>query len=1149
MPAHNDAVGTYFLPIIPSIEGVDGNVDKSMSKLLGKFGDLGRKSGQQLGRGIGDGLKSAQGEVDKAAASYEKLRDRAADALDKITVEEKKLAKARAGGKEDMIAAAEARLAKSRRDSVRASKEAEASHSHLIGLQAKLGGATDDLGGKLGALGGITARIAPAMAALGAAAAGAAVAGIAALGAGAVVATKQLYDLGAQWDGISDSLRIKTGATGSALDGLEGSVKRLGATVPVSLASLGDVVAETSRALRLTGPELDAVAGTIANLGRMTGEDVDVRQLGKAFRAFGVDAKDQVGALDQLYQAGQKTGIGVNEMLANVVKGGPALRQLGLGFGESAALATQFEEAGLDGAKMMTSLTKGLATMAQNGQTGGASFQQLIGKIRDLVATGKEGVALDMTNRMFGAKAGAQFFEAIKSGALDLDALTSSMALSGDTISSAAEGTADWSERWQLLKNEAVTALEPLGSVVFDFVNEKLKALSDWVSTHHNEIVDAFVAIGQTVVSVGQFALEQLGNMVKGLGELLIPIGDVVGALRKADAWIAEATGDTEKAAQYREQSEAAYGWGESLQAAGDKMIEFSKSGDKLKQGLAELGEQAKTAAADTTAFGDTARGVGGDAQSAVAGVNGLYEAMNQPLIGGGGGFVSQFNDALGNTSGLIGGAAGSLPGGLSVPGGGLFGGAAGAAGRTGSENGLNPNTVAAKRAVETAFPDIQSIGGWRPPDGYNEHSSGQAIDVMIPNWNSSDGKAYGDKVAQYLLANAASLGVDYVLWQQRQWNADGTSSAMTDRGSPTQNHMDHVHAHTANTPNLPGAQAVKSPPPSTTSLGATGSPGGPAVTNLGSTPPPSAALPALSTSSPINLGANDVSQQMTNAFGPDYLPGIGTPGYDEMGNPGYYRTDPRELAQSGRRVEDSRQAIADAEQRVIEAKTRQAELEDDILASTEDRAKAAEDVSRAERAANRAREDALWAEQDAAEAAKGRFTQARKDSKSGKDKTGRGGGSQLDGIGGIFGSFLKETFGLDGSLFPDISNLAPVQAAGTLLGAFKGPIEAAMSGQSGAAGDPFAAAVDAGTSTSGLPFGMIPGVSSLLPDLGQPAAGPPGMHMGAGMPPGPVDSSTNITINNPQGDENSIAERTRRTIMRTPRMNTYTPPAAVGGG
>lgn len=1157
MPEHSEAIGTYFLPVIPSMEGVDAEVNKGMSKLLGKFGDIGKKSGRDLGKGIGDGLKATQSDVDNATKSYEKLRDKAADALDKITVEEKKLAKARAGGKEDMIAAAEARLAKARRDSTRASKESEASHSHLLSVQSKLGASTGDLGGKLTDLGGVTARLGPAMAALGAAAAGAAVAGIAALAAGAVVATRELYELGQRWDDVSDNLRIKTGATGGALDGLEASVKRLGQSVPLGLGQLGDIVADTNTALRLTGPELEAVSAAIADLGRMTGENIDIRQLGKAFRAFGVDAKDQVPALDSLFNAGKNLGIGANELIANLLKGGPALRQLGLGFGESAALASQLEEAGLDGTKMMSSLAKAMAVMAENGQSGGLSFQQLIGRVKELLAAGKETVALDMTNKMFGKRAGAEFFEAIKSGALDLDALSSSMTLQGETIAQAAEGTADWSERWQLLKNEAVSALEPLGTTVFDFVNEKLGALADWVSTHHDEIIDAFVAIGQAVVTAGQVALRALGTIVEGLGEVLIPIGDVVGAIRKADAWLAEISGDTEKAAAYREQSEAAYGWGETLRDTGAKMSEFADQGDKLKEELGKLGEQSKTTTDTTTTFGDAVKTAGTDAAGAIDGVTGLFDAMNQPLIGGGGGFVSQFNDALGNTPGLLGGAAGALPSGPLTPGGGLLGGAAGATGRTGSENGLQPNTVAAKRAIEGAFPEIQSIGGWRPPDGYNEHFNGQALDIMIPNWSSPAGKAYGDKVAQYLLANSAALGVDYVLWQQRQWNADGTSSAMSDRGSPTQNHMDHVHAHTVNTPNLPGATAVKPTPKSSTTLdlggGSTSS--APSVSDLGSTSSPT--LPAPS-SSPIDFGANDVSRQMTNAFGPGYLPGFGTPGYDEEGNPGYYRTDPRELAQAGRRVEDTQRAIADADQRILDAKARQAELEDDILASTEDKAKAARDVSTAERAAKRAREDALWAQEDAADAAKGRFTAAKKDSKAKTNQKGSGGSSELDGLGGILGGFLKETFGFDGSLFPDLASLAPVQMAGAALGALQGPLQGALEGKLGIqqpgwtpeAGDPFAGAADgSGSGGGGLPFGMIPGISSLLPDLGDPAGGGPGVHPGTGAQPGPVNASTNITINNPQGDENSIADRTRRTLMRTPRMNTYTPPATVGGG
>lgn len=1168
MPDHSEAIGTYFLPVIPSMEGVDANVNKGMAKLLGRFGDIGKKAGTDLGKGIGDGLKAAQAEVDNATKSYEKLRDKAADALDKIGVEEKKLAKARAGGKEDMIAAAEARLAKARRDSTRASKESEASHSHLLGLQNKLSSSTGDLGGKLGALGGVTARLGPAMAALGAAAAGAAVAGIALLAAGAVTATRELYQLGEQWDDISDNLRIKTGATGGALDGLADSVKRIGSSVPLGLGQLGDIVADTNTALRLTGPELEAVSAAIADLGRMTGENIDIRQLGKAFRAFGVDAADQVPALNSLFNAGKNLGIGANELIGNLLKGGPALRQLGLGFGESAALASQFEEAGLDGTKMMASLAKAMAVMAENGQTGGASFQQLIGRVKELLAAGKETVALDMTNKMFGKKAGAEFFEAIKNGALDLDALTSSMTLQGETIAEAAEGTADWSERWQLLKNEAVSALEPLGATVFDFVNEKLGAMADWVSTHHDEIVDAFVAIGQAIVTAGQVGLRSLGQMVQGLGEILIPIGDVVGAIRKSDAWLAEMSGDTEKAAMYREQSEAAYSWGEGLQDAGRKMAEFADQGDKLKDELGKLGEQAKTSATDTSKFGETAKSAGGDARSATGDVTGLFDAMNQPLIGGG--FAGQFNDALGNTPGLLGGAAGALPG-MGVPpsGGPLIGGGGGAQGGVyglpagtdtggyGSSGAVFPAWV---HQLENTFGVKASTYSGHQED--NRSESGYAPNPMGQNrgidWSGPVDAM--QRFADYLAQVPGAL--EQVIWQNP--NTGRSTEIAGGRFQPgyfagdLAGHRNHVHTRQSSPIPVPGMANTWY---GAAASGASVAPSvPPAVVALGSTPTaalPSAGTPVLlpaPSTSPIDFGANDVSRQMTNAFGPGYLPGFGTPGFDEEGNPGYYRTDPRSLAQAQRRVEDSQRAISDADQRILDAKARQAELEDDILASAEDRAKAAQEVSRAEQAAKRAREDALWAQEDAAETAKGRFTAAKKDTKT-KDKKG-GGGSELDGLGGILGGFLKETFGLDGSLFPDISNLMPVQMAGAALGAFKGPLQGALEGKLGIqqpgwtpeAGDPFAGAADAGSSTSGLPFGMIPGISSVLPDMAEPG-GPLGAHNGSGAAPGPVDSSTNITINNPVGDENSIAAQTRRTLMRTPRMNTYTPPATMGGG
>ncbi len=73
-------------------------------------------------------------------------------------------------------------------------------------------------------------------------------------------------------------------------------------------------------------------------------------------------------------------------------------------------------------------------------------------------------------------------------------------------------------------------------------------------------------------------------------------------------------------------------------------------------------------------------------------------------------------------------------------------------------------------------------IGGYRV-DSYGEHANG-ALDVM-----TSD-----PAVMERVRADAFAAGSPYVLMNQTQFNADGTSSPMEDRGSPTQNHYDHVH-------------------------------------------------------------------------------------------------------------------------------------------------------------------------------------------------------------------------------------------------------------------------------------------------------------------------------------------------------------------
>lgn len=106
-------------------------------------------------------------------------------------------------------------------------------------------------------------------------------------------------------------------------------------------------------------------------------------------------------------------------------------------------------------------------------------------------------------------------------------------------------------------------------------------------------------------------------------------------------------------------------------------------------------------------------------------------------------------------------------------------------------ESGLTANAIAVYRAVCNKFPQITSYGGY---SAHGEHSSGRAVDVM-----TSDA-ALGDAIAEFLRAHAAELHLYDIIWRQRIWTQERGGEgwrAMSDRGSATANHYDHVHVST----------------------------------------------------------------------------------------------------------------------------------------------------------------------------------------------------------------------------------------------------------------------------------------------------------------------------------------------------------------
>ena len=125
-----------------------------------------------------------------------------------------------------------------------------------------------------------------------------------------------------------------------------------------------------------------------------------------------------------------------------------------------------------------------------------------------------------------------------------------------------------------------------------------------------------------------------------------------------------------------------------------------------------------------------------------------------------------------------------------------IDGASGGSSGKT--PEGLVPNADQLKRTLERMFPGIQVNADVHRQDSYGEHSSGEALDIMVGN-----NRNLGEQINRWLLQNADVLGLQYNLWRQAQWDPSGTITPMENRGSPTANHQDHIHARVS-----PGASA-----------------------------------------------------------------------------------------------------------------------------------------------------------------------------------------------------------------------------------------------------------------------------------------------------------------------------------------------------
>lgn len=350
------------------------------------------------------------------------------------------------------------------------------------------------------------------------------------LGIGLVAAAgigKALFDMGASFDDAYDKIRTGTGATGDELLGLQADLKAVSTAVPTSFEDASTAITDLNKRLGLTGVPLQNLAGQFLDLSRVTGTDLttNVDTLTRVFGDWGVATEDQAGTLDKVFRASQESGIGIDALGQSVVQFGAPLRNLGFGFDESVALLAKFSKEGVNTETVFAGMKAGVGKLAKAGEDVPATFRRVVDEITKL-GPGTEATAKSI--ELFGQRAGPDLADAIAGGKFEVGGMLDAITNGSDTITQAGADTADFGEKLQMLKNEALIKLEPIALRVFGAIGDAVERVAPLAREIAGGFVAAFAAFqdgGNDITSSGLAgAMESIGIKVRDAFDRIGPL-------------------------------------------------------------------------------------------------------------------------------------------------------------------------------------------------------------------------------------------------------------------------------------------------------------------------------------------------------------------------------------------------------------------------------------------------------------------------------------------------------------------------------------------------------------------------------------------------------------------------------------------------
>lgn len=369
------------------------------------------------------------------------------------------------------------------------------------------------LGSKLGALKGVMSKALPVAAAAG--------------------VGKVLFDIGSEFDEMTDTIIVGTGASGKALEDLKGAAEGIATTVPMSFGEAGDLVQDLNTRLGLTGDTLQTVGTQIAQVGDMTGEAFDTEAFAGAMSAWGSSAEEMSGQLDNLFAISQSTGIGMNDLTGIMESAAPQMQALGYSFEDTAAMAGLLDKAGLDAGGTMSRMSKALTTIAQDGEEPAEAMKRVTEEIGGYIEKGDEAAAISAAADLFGTRGATQFVAAVQSGSMSIEDFSAAMSDSSGIIDETQNKTMSFGDRVEVVKNQFKQLLEPMGSAVFS----GLSTVMEGITTAFGAFVDGpGKIIGDIFRTIVDFGKEIATTIASAFGDTsgMSSFGDAASSVGKA---------------------------------------------------------------------------------------------------------------------------------------------------------------------------------------------------------------------------------------------------------------------------------------------------------------------------------------------------------------------------------------------------------------------------------------------------------------------------------------------------------------------------------------------------------------------------------------------------------------------------------------